>query len=163
MLYPGNGDPPQYLQYTVCNSDAAQFNQQLYVTLGDDMSIIPGNGSWNSPSGHSYVQAVLMRNSGCEEVLVHVDKGYGVTVDLKITYYCRNACDQPQYTTSPVVFPVPEQPNNCPGIVIMNDTDIISQNDNNTWCLPAASRRSPAISVDIMAILAFAVVTASVN
>ena len=35
-----NASTPQYLLYTVYNSNAAQFNQQLYVVFGDSLLVI---------------------------------------------------------------------------------------------------------------------------
>ena len=131
MIYPSNGEPPQYVLFTICNINATQFNQQIRVTFGDN-GFFPGNHSWYSEPAHPYVEAMLTTRSDCDEVLVYVEKGYKVTVNLTISYYpCSGACRQPRYTINPIRFPVSEEPPRC-STVLPSATEAVTMNNDTT-------------------------------
>lgn len=103
VLYP-DGESPSYVEYKI---NSSRDGLQVHVKFGENLGFIPGNRSWNFHPEHRYIEGMLISREGYDELLVHVENGYEVIVNVRITQYCRNGgCCIPMYTVNPVHFPV---------------------------------------------------------
>ena len=155
VLYPAqDGESPSFVQFKINNSIAAQNNQQVRVKFGENLGFPPGNRSWNCNPGHPYVEGMLTSRQGYDELLVYVENGYEVIVDIQITHYCRHGCScTPVYgTVNPVHFPVTKNSTPCP---FSGDFSMTFDNDTTVGSGAISNYPTFPVVIAVIAILVY--------